>query len=133
MRRRFHRADDEAGVDMTPMLDLIFILLIFFIVSAVFLDERGIALAETPETNAPPSIIPTILVLLDASDTAFIEGDRVSLTSIPARVETLRAQAPDATVSVQAQSKTSVAAVVFVKDRMDAAQIPVTIKVEESP
>lgn len=131
MRRRLRRADDDAGVDMTPMLDLVFILLIFFIVSAVFLDESAIAIADVPEANTPPSTIPTILVQLDAMDTAFIDGDRVNLLSIPARVQTLRAKAPDATVSVQAQSKTSVAAVVFVKDRMDAAQIPVTIKVEE--
>jgi biopolymer transport protein ExbD len=130
MRRRFRRVDDGAGVDMTPMLDLVFILLIFFIVSAVFLDEAGIAFAETPETNAPPSTIPMILVQLDAVDAAFIEGERVNLLSIPARVQALRAHAPDATVSVQAQAKTSVAAVVFVKDRMDVAQIPVTIKVE---
>lgn len=131
MRRRLRKADEDAGVDMTPMLDLVFILLIFFIVSAVFLDESGIAFADAPETNAPPSTIPTIFVQLDAMDTAFIDGDRVALLSIPARVQTLRAKAPDATVSVQAQSKTSIAAVVFVKDRMDAAHIPVTIKVEE--
>lgn len=131
MRRRFRKTDDDADVDMTPMLDLVFILLIFFIVSAVFLDESGIAFADAPETNAPPSTIPTILVQLDAADTAFIDGNLVSLRSIPARVETLRAQAPDSTVSVQAQPKTSVAAVVFVKDQMDAARIPVTIKVEQ--
>jgi biopolymer transport protein ExbD len=130
MRRRIRRADDDAGVDMTPMLDLVFILLIFFIVSAVFLDESGVAFAETPDTNAPPSSAKTILVQLDADDAAFIDGDRVTLSFIPARVQALRAQAPDAAVSVQAQPETSVAAVVFVKDRMDAASIPVTIKVE---
>lgn len=130
MRRSIRRADDDAGVDMTPMLDLVFILLIFFIVSAVFLDESGIAFAETPDTNASPSPLPTILVQLDTVDAAFIEGERVSLPSIPARIQALRAHAPDAVVSVQAQAKTSVSAVVFVKDRMDAAQIPVTIKIE---
>lgn len=131
MRRRFYRADDDAGVDMTPMLDLVFILLIFFIVSAVFLDESGIAFAETPDSDEELCMMPTILVQLDEADTAFIDGNRVSLRSIPARVEALRAHAQHATVSVQAQAKTSIAAVVFVKDRMDAAQIPVTIKVEE--
>jgi biopolymer transport protein ExbD len=75
MRRRIRRADDEAGVDMTPMLDLVFILLIFFIVSAVFLDESGIAFAETPEMAAPPSTFSTIFVQLDEVDTAFIAGD----------------------------------------------------------
>lgn len=130
MRRAIRRAGDDADVDMTPMLDLVFILLIFFIVSAVFLDETGISFTEAPETNTSPTTIPTILVQLDASDTAFIDGNRVRLTSIPARVQTLRAEWPTAVVSVQAQARTSVAAVVFVKDRMDVAQIPVTIKVE---
>ena len=132
MRRRLCRADsDEAGVDMTPMLDLVFILLIFFIVSAVFLDESGIAFAETPDTDAPPSPVQTILVQLDAEDTAFIDGKRVSLPSIPARVQAMRAQAPDAVNSIRAQAKTSVDAVIFIKDHMDGARIPVTIKVEE--
>jgi len=131
MRRRIRRTDDDAGVDMTPMLDLVFILLIFFIVSAVFLDESGIAFAETPDTDTPPTPIQTILVQLNANDEAFIDGDRVTLSFIPARIEALRAQAPEAAVSVRVQPETSVDAVVFVKDRMDAASIPVTIKVED--
>ncbi|GLQ23607.1 biopolymer transporter ExbD [Algimonas ampicilliniresistens] len=131
MRRQLRRREDEAAVDMTPMLDLVFIMLIFFIVSAVFLNESGLALAETPNTNPPGSSVQTILVQLDALDGAFIDGTRVNLIAIPSRVQTLRAQAPEAIVSVHAQSGTSVDAVVFLKDQMDAASIPVSIKVQK--
>jgi len=43
MRRRRNKTSDEAEVDMTPMLDIVFIMLIFFIVTATFLDERGLS------------------------------------------------------------------------------------------
>jgi len=44
MSRRLNRLshEDQGEVNMTPMLDIVFILLIFFIVTAVFLDERGL-------------------------------------------------------------------------------------------
>jgi len=48
MRRRRNKTSDEAEVDMTPMLDIVFIMLIFFIVTATFLDERGIDLTQPP-------------------------------------------------------------------------------------
>ena len=41
MRRRFTAADDEAQIDLTPMLDVVFIMLIFFIVTASFVKEKG--------------------------------------------------------------------------------------------
>lgn len=131
MRRQLRRREDETAVDMTPMLDLVFIMLIFFIVSAVFLDESGLALAESPNSEPPENSVQTILVQLDALDGAFIDGSRVNLIAIPAHVQTLRAQDPDAIVSVLARSETSVDAVVFLKDQMDAASIPLSIKVQK--
>jgi len=55
MRRRRNKTSDEAEVDMTPMLDIVFIMLIFFIVTATFLDERGIDLTQPPP---PPDDLP---------------------------------------------------------------------------
>ena len=49
MRKRKRVADaDEAEIDLTPMLDVVFIMLIFFIVTATFLDEYGIDLTQPP-------------------------------------------------------------------------------------
>jgi len=50
MSRRLNRVplSDQDGVNMTPMLDMVFILLIFFIVTAVFLDEHGVVIGIFP-------------------------------------------------------------------------------------
>jgi biopolymer transport protein ExbD len=48
MRRKVKRGSDNADVDMTPMLDIVFILLIFFIVTATFLQEQGIDMRPRP-------------------------------------------------------------------------------------
>lgn len=131
MRYRRSRASEEAGVDMTPMLDLVFIMLIFFIVSAVFLDETALAMEEPPDAPAAPeSPMKTILVQLDASNQAFINGDAAVLTSVPNRIEALRAQAPAAHVLLNVNAKTNVDTVVFLKDRFDAASVPLTLKVD---
>ena len=53
-RLRFNR-NCEADVDMTPMLDIVFILLIFFIVTAVFLDEEGLDFTKTCLLYTSPS------------------------------------------------------------------------------
>ena len=130
MRRRFKRAGDEAEVDMTPMLDIVFIMLIFFIVAAVFLDERGMVLSEAPDAPPTGENLPSILVQLDANDTAFIDGLRVDLTAVPSRVESLRADKPSASVVLQADAGASVDAVIGLKDRFDRASVPMTLKIE---
>ena len=129
MRRRFRPAGEEASVDMTPMLDIVFIMLIFFIVAAVFLDERGIVLSEAP--NAPPSPIslPAIAVTVDKDDGVRVDGERVQLTSAFGRVEALRADKPQAAVILTAHSASSVEAVVRLKDGFDRASVPVTLKI----
>ena len=130
MRRARRRAGDDAGVDMTPMLDIVFIMLIFFIVTAVFLDERGMDFTQPPESEAPSSLPPALLVSLDGNDQAVVEGSPVALSGVANRIEALRATAPDRSVMVSAAAETSVAAVVRVKDDLDRANVAVTLKVE---
>ena len=130
MRLRRRRQDDNAEVDMTPMLDIVFIMLIFFIVSAVFLDESGIDLTEPPDSTTQDNERPAILVQVDAEDQTFVDGIRVQLASVPVRIEALRANKPSASVSVRADADASLQTVVFLKDSLDAASVPVSIKVD---
>ena len=51
MRGRTHRAPEEANVDLTPMLDVVFILLIFFIVTSTFAQEETIGLGQISRTS----------------------------------------------------------------------------------
>ena len=134
MRKRIKRAGDVAGVDMTPMLDIVFIMLIFFIVAAVFLDEHGVALAEAPDAPpAPVTAPPTIVVQLDANDLAIVEGRVADLASVPSRVQASLADKPGANILLQADPAASVDAVVSLKDRFNASELPVTLKIDPQP
>ena len=69
MRGRASRPSEEAAVDLTPMLDVVFILLIFFIVTSTFIQEEALgAEPPPPQTNAPSNPAPAIIVYIDESD-----------------------------------------------------------------
>ncbi|MEM8799915.1 MAG: biopolymer transporter ExbD, partial [Pseudomonadota bacterium] len=53
MRRRFGTPEEEDNIDLTPMLDVVFIMLIFFIVTASFIKESGLSVTR-PDQNQPP-------------------------------------------------------------------------------
>ncbi len=74
-RRRSARREDSAEVNVTPMLDVVFILLIFFIVTSTFLDEQGIELIAPPSSENPPDAVPlpTILIQITAVDSILIQ------------------------------------------------------------
>ncbi len=115
---------------MTPMLDIVFIMLIFFIVASVFLDEQGMDFTEPPLDESAPPLSKSFLVSLDADDQAVVEGRRVSLTGVLPRIEALRAMQPDGSVVLAAAPQASVDAVVMLKDRFYQADIPISIRVE---
>ncbi len=75
MRKRL-RKDDSADVNMTPMLDIVFILLIFFIVTATFLQEKGIQMLAPPndEQQTNQQSAPSILVRVDENNRIQITG-----------------------------------------------------------
>ena len=71
---------DESNVDLTPMLDVVFILLIFFVVTATFLSETAIDAASTPNSDAPPQdpqdeTKKNILVELGANNDIILNGE----------------------------------------------------------
>lgn len=84
-RRRLQDSDDKADIDMTPMLDVVFIMLIFFIVTASFVREVALNV-NVPESNqqtsSPPTGDNTILVLVDQQSDVHIDGRRVDLRSV---------------------------------------------------
>lgn len=130
MKFRKRKSLEDVDVDMTPMLDIVFIMLIFFIVSAVFLDETGLSITEPPDSSTNEPSLPSILVQIDEQDETYIDGTRVQLASVPARVQALRAHEPSAIVSVTANAAASVDTVIFLKDQLDAAAVPVSIRVD---
>jgi biopolymer transport protein ExbD len=84
MKKRINRGSDNAEVNMTPMLDIVFIMLIFFIVTSTFLQEQGLEMIAPQNEEEPENAqnAPSILVQIDRSSTIFVNG---RLTD-PARV-----------------------------------------------
>ena len=107
MRRRFTAADDEAQIDLTPMLDVVFIMLIFFIVTASFIDTKGWDVTR-PDNSPPPPPDPDRKpnILITITNNNQIRLNRytpISLGSVGPNISRLLAENPNASVIIQAQ------------------------------
>ena len=121
-RRQRKRAVEAAEINITPMLDIVFIMLIFFIVTTSFVKELGVDL-DRP-SNAPvkekkrSEVIP---VRIDANRQVFIEGRLVNPGAIRANIVSGLARKPDATVVVIADRNADSGYIVTVVDQARVA------------
>jgi len=117
MRRHRHE-DDEAAVDMTPMLDIVFIMLIFFIVTTSFTKEDGLDMTrpsnnqtqETEQRNAPVAV-----EINDINEVRF-EGRVIDPRQVSANIETKMAENANTIVIVQAHPQANTQVVMAVVD-----------------
>jgi len=132
-RRKKNRAGDDTNeIDLTPMLDVVFIMLIFFIVTASFVKESGIN--PKPNNNPPPDDAePNILVRISADDQIWLlekEGERrVDARAVRSNIERLRAELPKAAVIIQASGAANTGVYVTVADAARAANAPSVVLV----
>lgn len=120
MRGRSSRQPDEAEVDLTPMLDVVFILLIFFIVTATFAREEAIGLEPPPPppppTDEPPPPVPAILIYVDESNLITVNGRVTDIGSVRASIERVVAEQPNSALIIQASPKTRSGVVIRIRD-----------------
>ena len=93
---------DDQKINLTPMLDVVFIMLIFFIVTATFVKEIGIDVTP-PEEDKPKTIDPdkkSIVVKISARDQIVIAGRNVDISSVRANIERHAAENPEAPVII---------------------------------
>jgi len=121
MRQRRARTE-TAEVDLTPMLDVVFILLIFFIVTAVFLQEKAIGL-ETPPKGGAGQAVPTIIVSVNEEGTVRVNGRASLVESVRANIERIRAENPQSAVIIQAHPEASNRIVLRIRDQLASARI----------
>ena len=110
MRRRIttENSDDESAVDLTPMLDVVFIMLIFFIVTATFIKEAGVEVNRPEANTADQKDNTTVLVAINADNSIWIDKRRVDVRSVRANIERLHAESPEGGVVIQADELASV-------------------------
>ena len=122
MRKRLSRADDEAEINITPMLDIVFIMLIFFIVTTSFVKEFGVDVSRpssAPIKEQKQSDI--IAVRIDENDQIFVQNRMVDVRAVRANIESGLANKPDASVVVVAHRQADAGLLVRVIDQARVA------------
>ncbi|MDR2151862.1 MAG: biopolymer transporter ExbD [Helicobacteraceae bacterium] len=101
---RLRRHDEETGVDMTPMLDIVFIMLIFFIVTASFVKESGISVNSPRASTAQTQDQANVMIAINEAGEIWIDGRMVDIRAIRANVARLKALNPEGAVVIQADA-----------------------------
>jgi biopolymer transport protein ExbD len=117
--------DDEGDeINLTPMLDVVFIMLIFFIVTASFIKEAGIDVnrPDAPVTETKPEDA-NILVLITATDEIWIDRRMIDPRAVRANIERLHAENPNGSVVIQANKKSTNKVLVWVMDSSRSAGV----------
>jgi biopolymer transport protein ExbD len=115
--------EEEATIDMTPMLDVVFIMLIFFIVTASFVKEAGIDVNRPEAATAVKKDRANMLVAISAKGEIWINKRKVDVRAVQANIERLYAENPQGTVVIQADRKATTDVLIKVMDASRAAGI----------
>ena len=108
--------EEEAQIDLTPMLDVVFIMLIFFIVTASFIKEAGVEVNRPEASTSDPAENVNILIAVTATDEVWMAGRRIDVRAVRANVERLHAENPKGAVVIQADNESTTKTVVAVLD-----------------
>jgi biopolymer transport protein ExbD len=108
--------EDEADIDLTPMLDVVFIMLIFFIVTASFLREFGVDATKPPSVQQTQTESKSIAIKIFSSGDIMIDGLNVDPRAVSAHIIRRKAENPDSTIAVLAGKRAKTELVVGVID-----------------
>ncbi|MCH8248949.1 MAG: biopolymer transporter ExbD [Proteobacteria bacterium] len=109
--------DEGEDINLTPMLDVVFIMLIFFIVTASFIKEAGIDVnrPDAPLTETKPEDA-NILVIITSNDEIWIDRRMIDPRAVRANIQRMHAENPKGSVVIQANKKSTNKILVWVMD-----------------
>ena len=126
MRRLMSRVtadEDESAIDITPMLDVVFIMLIFFIVTATFIKEAGIDVNRPDAATAVKQEKANILIAINANNEIWIDRRQVDIRSVRPNIERLHAENPQGSVVIQADKESKTETLIKVMDAARSAGV----------
>ncbi|WP_100644436.1 ExbD/TolR family protein [Alteromonas facilis] len=124
MKRKKHTsADDEAQIDMTPMLDIVFIMLIFFIVTTSFVKEKGLEVNRPKNDNKPTQPSKALSIQIDEFGKIRMNGRDVDIRRVVANIQTYLAENNTDAAAIQAHEDTEHGVVVEVMNQAKEAGI----------
>lgn len=115
--------EDESEINLTPMLDIVFIMLIFFIVTATFVKEAGIEVNRPDAQTAKPQQRASILIAISDRNEIWINRRKIDLGSVRANVERLHAENPQGSVVIQADKESKTDMLISVMDAVRQAGV----------
>jgi biopolymer transport protein ExbD len=118
MRQHFQQvqAEEESEINITPMLDVVFIMLIFFIVTATFIKEAGIDVNRPDAQTAVKQEKANILIAIGPNDDIWIDRRQVDIRSVRPNIERLHAENPQGSVVIQADKESKTDTLIQVMD-----------------
>lgn len=124
MRRRRHQEiEDEFDLNITPMLDVVFIILIFFVVTSSFVKESGVDVSRPSASTTERKERGNIMVGITANDTVWIDKHQVDIRAVRANIERLHAENPEGAVVIQADRDARTGVLVQVLDQSRLAGV----------
>lgn len=116
--------EEESQIDLTPMLDVVFIMLIFFIVTSTFVKEAGVDVTRPEAETAVPTDAASIQIGITANNQIWIDKRQIDKRAVRANVEKGLAESPGAAVIIIADSLSNTETLIEVMDqaRMAGAQ-----------
>jgi biopolymer transport protein ExbD len=123
---RYNHTDQEssaANVNLTPLIDVVFILLIFFLVTASFTKESGIDVNRPTAQTAVRQEQGNLIIAINKSGEIWIDNQLVDLRTIRAHIERLHAQNPEGTVIILADKESRTGTAVDVLDQVRLAGV----------
>ncbi len=139
-RKKGRNPEESNDIDLTPMLDVVFIMLIFFIVTATFVKEIGLDVNVPEDNEEPPpeDAEPNILVQVRADNQVWMFDEngarRIDVSAVRSNIAQQRAERPNAAVIIQAHHESHAGVYVEVADAARAANAPsvVLVPVEQN-
>jgi len=121
--KRHLPAQDETELDMTPMLDIVFIMLIFFIVTTSFVKESGVSVSTPQAQTASQQENTNIFIAITAQGEVWIDRRPVDPRSVRAIVARLHADSPEGSVIIQSDELAATGILVDVMDQVRLAGV----------
>lgn len=116
MARRHAQQDEDAEINMTPMLDVVFIMLIFFIVTTSFVKEAGFDVTRPPATTAEAQTQGNVMIAITETGDVWMSKRNVQVSQVRMLVEQAKAENPEGSVVIIADEHAPTGVVVQVMD-----------------
>lgn len=123
MRKKRRSQEEESAIDLTPMLDVVFIMLIFFIVTTSFVKESGIDVARPSAATTEKKERANIMIGISKVGEIWIQKRKIDVRSVRANIERLAAENPEGSVVIQADKESSTGVLVQVMDQVRLAGV----------